>query len=266
MTAPMRVARTLSGLVATGALLVLVSLASGATPKPSIHNFLPRSGSSGTVLTITGKHFTRVKTVTIGGARAAFSVKSATRLLATVPKSGRSGKVSISTSSGVATSTGPFTFIAYAPDGSGSLSTVVTSVAPSSTGDAVTFTYTAAAGGMANGALTIAVPSGWSAPVATAAPGCTTSSLGKVSTSGQTITISGLTLSAAATDTITYGAVSGGACVAGDGATASASAGSATWQAQQRSTAGGALTNLAASPSIAVMAANGLGTLTTAAT
>ena len=46
--------------------------------------------------------------------------------------------------------------------------------------------------------------------------------------------------------TVTYGATSGG----GSGATAPTSIGAQTWQAQERSTGGGSLTNLASSPSI----------------
>ena len=58
--------------------------------------------------------------------------------------------------------------------------------------------------------------------------------------------------------TITYGSKAGG----GAGATATATTGAQTWQLQQRSTAGGVFTNLGASPSITINAANGSGTLT----
>src|SRR6185369_8675140 len=64
-------------------------------------------------------------------------------------------------------------------------------------------------------------------------------------------TVSGLTLAGGATATITYTT-----------GTATTTAGAATWQAQEKSTSGGTLTNLASSPRISVYAADGTGTLT----
>ena len=58
--------------------------------------------------------------------------------------------------------------------------------------------------------------------------------------------------------TITYGSTAGG----GAGATATATTGAQTWQAKERSTNAGVLTNLGASPSITINAADGSGTLT----
>src|SRR5207247_8443213 len=100
---------------------------------------------------------------------------------------------------------------------------------------------------------------GWSAPSLTGSnAGYTTASKGTVSVAGQTITVSSLTLAGGATMTVTYGATSGG----GPGATASATTGAQTWQAQQKSRSTGTLTNLGSSPSITVYAADGSGTLT----
>ena len=147
----------------------------------------------------------------------------------------------------------------YAADGAGTLTTTTAGVVNGSTGNTITFTYTAATGGMSNGAVTLAVPSGWTAPVTTNAIGCTTTSTGSVSASGQTITVSGVTLTSGGTFTITYGAISGGSCSAGDGATAPTTPGAQTWQAQEKSTPGGTLANLGSSPSINVYAANGTG-------
>ena len=129
-----------------------------------------------------------------------------------------------------------------------------------STGNTLTFTYTAAAGGMASGDVTVTAPAGWSAPSTTATdPGYATASSGTVSASGQTITVSGVTLAGAATLTVVYGSTAGG----GPGATAGTTAGANAFQAQQRSTAGGVLANIAASPSVNVYAADGSGTMTT---
>src|SRR5207245_6149235 len=122
-----------------------------------------------------------------------------------------------------------------------------------------TFTYTAATGGMNNGSVTLVVPAGWSTPSTTgASAGYSTASSGTLTVSSQTITVSSLTLAAGNTFTITYGSTAGG----GPGATATSSTGAQTWQAQQKSTSGGSLANLASSPSITVYAADGAGTLT----
>ena len=146
-----------------------------------------------------------------------------------------------------------------AADGSGTLTTPTTNVSASQTGRTVTFTYTAASGGMINGTVTLLVPSGWSAPsIIGSNAGYTTASTGTVSVASQTITVSNVTVAGGATMTITYGSTAGG----GPGATATSSTGAQTWQAQQRSKTSGTLTNLASSPSITVNAADGTGTLT----
>ncbi|HXE93949.1 MAG TPA: hypothetical protein VN544_09140, partial [Gaiellaceae bacterium] len=147
-----------------------------------------------------------------------------------------------------------------AADGAGTLTTATPNVSASQTGNTITFTYTAAAGGMNNGSLTLVVPAGWTAPSTVSNnPGYTTASTGTVSVAAQTITVSSLTLAGGGTMTLTYGNKSGG----GAGATATASTGAQTWQAQQKARSTGTLTNLGASPSITVYAADGSGTLTT---
>jgi hypothetical protein len=94
------------------------------------------------------------------------------------------------------------------------------------------------------------VPTGWSAPSTTgSAAGFTNASAGTVSVSGQTITVSGLSRASSQPITITYGARGSG----GPGATAPSTAvGLQAWQAKEKSTSAGTLTNLAASPSIKV--------------
>ena len=111
-----------------------------------------------------------------------------------------------------------------AADGAGTLTTPTTNVSASQTGNTITFTYTAAAGGMNNGSLTLVVPAGWTAPSTVSNnAGYTTASTGTVSVASQTITVSSLTLAGGATMTLTYGNKSGG----GSGATATASTGRA---------------------------------------
>ena len=148
----------------------------------------------------------------------------------------------------------------YAADGSGTLTTPTTSVPFASTGNSLTFTYTAAAGGISNGSVTLVVPAGWNAPSTTGANGgYSTSSAGSLSVAGQTITVSSLTLAGGNTFTITYGSTAGG----GPGATAPSTAGAQTWQAQEKSISTSSLANLASSPSVTVLAFDGSGTLTT---
>ena len=165
-----------------------------------------------------------------------------------------------STSSGSLTSISSSPSITvYAADGSGTLAADTSSVAIGSTGNTITFTYTAPAGGISGGSVTVAVPSGWSAPSTTgSAAGYSTSSAGTLTASGSTITVSSLTLAAGNTVTIVYGSKASG----GPGATATSAAGAQTWQAQAKSTSASSLTNLGSSPSITVLSSDGSGTLT----
>jgi hypothetical protein len=158
-----------------------------------------------------------------------------------------------STSGGTLTNlaSSPSITVNNAADGSGTLTTGTSSVTAGTLAHTITFTYTAATGGTNSGAVTIVVPSGWSAPSLTGAnAGYTTASTGSVSVASQTITVSSVTLLAGATLTITYGSTAS----SGPGATATTTVGAQTWQAQEKSTSGGTLTNLASSPSITVIA------------
>src|SRR5438128_11978473 len=116
-----------------------------------------------------------------------------------------------------------------APHGTGTMTTPASHVANGSTGNTITFTYTAAAGGISNGSVTLDVPAGWSAPSTTGSnAGYTTASAGTVSVSSQTITVSSLTPAGGNTFTVTYGDTGSG----GPGATATSSTGAQTWQAK----------------------------------
>jgi hypothetical protein len=247
--------KTRTGFLALLGIIVLASVtlaasgaSLGATTQPTLHNFLPRLGTAGTVLHITGANYSGATAVTIGGVDASYTVVSATRITATVASGATTGAVSVTTRGGTATSRGNFGVVA--PHGSGTLTTPTTTVLPGATGQTITFTDTAAIGGMVDGALSIVVPSGWSAPGTTAGVGCTSASTGAVSTIGQTIYVRGLTVPAAGTVTITYGATSGGLCTTGDTAKAATTVGSATWSAQERSIYSQKLTSLTISPSI----------------
>ena len=89
---------------------------------------------------------------------------------------------------------------AAAANGTGTMTTKTTSVTYGSTGHVITFTYTAATGGVSNGGVHLTVPAGWSAPSTTGtSAGYTTASTGTVSIDGQTIVVLGVTLAAGAT-------------------------------------------------------------------
>ena len=78
---------------------------------PTITSFSPTSGTTGTVVIITGTNFTGTD-VTFGGTPAAsFTVDSTTQITAVVG-SGSSGKVTVTTEGGAANSSSDFTFIA----------------------------------------------------------------------------------------------------------------------------------------------------------
>jgi uncharacterized repeat protein (TIGR03803 family) len=76
---------------------------------PVISSFSPTSGPVGTQVTVTGTGLTGTKKVMFGGVNAAaFTVNSSTQVTATVPTGAVTGKVTISTASGSATSPGTF--------------------------------------------------------------------------------------------------------------------------------------------------------------
>ncbi|MGB8196336.1 MAG: hypothetical protein WCF25_04935 [Acidimicrobiales bacterium] len=138
---------------------------------------------------------------------------------------------------------------AAAENGTGTMTTKTTSVTYGSTGHELTFTYTAATGGVSAGGVHLTVPNGWSAPSTTGtSAGYTTASTGTLSIDGQTIVVLGVNLSSGATLTIDYGSKA----AKGPGATATTSVGTATWTTMEKSTSGGTETNLAKSPQITV--------------
>jgi len=138
---------------------------------------------------------------------------------------------------------------AAAANGTGTMTTKTTSVTDGSSGHVITFTYTAATGGVSSGGVHLTVPTGWSAPSTSGtSAGYTTASTGTVSVDGQIIVVLGVTLASGATLTINYGAKT----AKGPGATATTSVGAVTWTATEKSTSGGTETTLVKSPVITV--------------
>ncbi len=153
----------------------------------------------------------------------------------------------------------------YAADGSGTMTPSPTFTTPGSGGNTLTFTYTAAGGGLANGELTLAVPSGWSAPSTTGGvDGYTSSTCGNVAINGDGTTVDVTSVSLASGDTckIVYGDTSKG----GAGATAPSSAGISSFATEESSTASGTPSGIGSSPQVALLSADGSGTLTVAPT
>jgi len=141
---------------------------------------------------------------------------------------------------------------AMPPADVGIVTTVTTDVAVGTAGNTIVFTYTAPRGGVHDASLELAVPPGWTAPVTSDAPGCTTATVGTVTTSGQTITVSAVTLPPNGQMVIACGDGDGGRCTATDAATAPATTGTPVWQTKVRLSPGGPSTNLSSSPAIRV--------------
>ncbi|HEV8205324.1 MAG TPA: IPT/TIG domain-containing protein [Acidimicrobiia bacterium] len=79
------------------------------TAKPTITSFSPMSGPVGTLVTINGTNFTGATAVKFAGTTAPFTVNSNTRIGATVPAGASTGRISVTTPGGTATSSKPFT-------------------------------------------------------------------------------------------------------------------------------------------------------------
>jgi hypothetical protein len=71
---------------------------------PEIASFTPGSGATGTVVTIDGKNFVGVTGVSFNGASASYVVDSAWSIRATLPAPATTGRISVTTADGVATS------------------------------------------------------------------------------------------------------------------------------------------------------------------
>lgn len=143
-------------------------------------------------------------------------------------------------------------------DGAGTLTVLPATARYGSAGNTLAFTYTAAAGGVADGEVDITVPAGWSAPsTAASAEGDTTSTCGTVAVVGAVIELTGVTRSAGTTCTTDYGSKAG----SGPGATAPTDTGIDTFSTSERSTAGGTLLAIGASPTVTVGKASSTTTL-----
>ena len=72
-------------------------------PAPTITGFSPKSGSVGTVVTISGTHLSNAKSVTFNGVAAVIDTDSTAQITATVPTGATTGRIKVTTAGGSAT-------------------------------------------------------------------------------------------------------------------------------------------------------------------
>lgn len=155
------------------------------------------------------------------------------------------------------------TFSIVPTDGAGTLRAAPQSASAGARGQTLSFTYTLGYGGMVKGALRLTVPDGWSPPSTDpAAPGYARASKGRLTVSGRTIVVGGLSGSGGQTIVITYGAKSGG----GPGATAPVATGAHAWSVLQKGSVGGTFKSLGTTPKVTIYAADGSGAMTASKT
>jgi hypothetical protein len=75
-----------------------------SVPNPRITSFAPLSGKTGTKVTIKGAYLGGAVWVKFGGVKSTFTVPTANKVVATVPKGAHTGKITLKTSGGLATS------------------------------------------------------------------------------------------------------------------------------------------------------------------
>ena len=93
------------------------SPAPGPAPSaaPTITSFTPSSGGVGSSVTVSGTNLTGTTAVSFNGTAATFQVVSATQITATVPAGASSGKISVVTAKGAASSAADFSVTLPAP-------------------------------------------------------------------------------------------------------------------------------------------------------
>ena len=171
-----------------------------------------------------------------------------------------------STSAGSLTNLGASPSITVnAADGSGTLTTPTTNVSASQTGRTITFTYTAATGGISNGSVTLVVPSGLERTLDDRRQRRLHHRQLWHSLRSRARRSPSASLTLAARQHL-HDHVRRHRQRRARRDRDLARAGAQTWQAQEKSTSVGSLTNLGSSPSITVNAADGSGTLTTGTT
>lgn len=159
--------------------------------QPTISSFLPSSGAVGATVTLAGTNLTGATDVSFGGHAATFQVVSATGATAVVPAGATTGKISVTTAKGTATSAANFTVTttpavsSFAPP-SGPVGTSVAIAGSSFTGaTSVAFNGTVATFTVTDDThITASVPAGaTSGTISVTAPGGTGTSAGSFTVS-----------------------------------------------------------------------------------
>ena len=190
---------------------------------PAILSFTPNSGNVGTIVTLTGVNFTGASSIAFGGANApGFTIDSSTQATATVPSGATTGRITLTTPSGTATSPDVFTvsttpvISGFTPTAAGIGTQVVITGANFTgatsvkfNGVAATFTVNTAGqitatvpAGAISGPLQVATPSGTttSADLFTVIPAPSISGLSPASGAGGTkVTVKGSNFAGATT-------------------------------------------------------------------
>jgi large repetitive protein len=169
----------------------------GTGTAPTISSFDPASGNVGVSVTIHGTNFTGVNSVKFNGTPAAFTFVSSSKVKAVVPNGATTGKITLTTPSGTATSGTNFTVTGTAPvissfnPVSGNVGTTVTIHGSNFGGvNSVKFNGTAAVFTFVNsGKVTAVVPSGaTTGKITLTTPSGTATSAGVFTVSGPKIT------------------------------------------------------------------------------
>jgi hypothetical protein len=143
-----RSATSITGIVPAGANSGPISVTNAAgtalsatgftvATKPTLTGFTPAKGPVGTEVTIIGTHFTGANSVQFNGVPAPFTVSSATTIAAKVPAGATTGKLTVATPGGIATSSGIFAVtpaISFFAPANGQAGSSVTIVGTSLTG------------------------------------------------------------------------------------------------------------------------------------
>jgi hypothetical protein len=118
-------------------------------PAPTIASFTPTAGGPGTVVTVTGTHFTGATVVRLNGASiSGYTVVNVTTLTFVVPAGASSGLIAVTTPGGTATSTAAFTYVAPNP------APTISSLAPATTvAGSATFSLTVNGTGFGTGSV-----------------------------------------------------------------------------------------------------------------
>jgi hypothetical protein len=95
---------------ATSGPTIFATTSSSAAATPAVSSFAPAKAKAGATVTIKGTGFTGATAVAFGGVKATtFKVVSSSKVTATVPAKAKTGKISVTTPTGVLTSAKAFT-------------------------------------------------------------------------------------------------------------------------------------------------------------